>query len=211
MIGAGDTPLLREAGKVARSAGRGVESRDASMKVCGGARAIRLTVEAAGHTPSGAPRHLPQQSRGRKSPTARTSGSILLQFALAPLAAAVLCTAVAAQEPPLAPTLSPGWQFAEQGGAAIYAGVCAACHQSDAKGATGAGAYPALASNPELASADDLLRILLRGLRGMPPVGGMMSDQQVADVANYVRTHFGNDYRDALSAADVRAARPAQR
>ena len=36
----------------------------------------------------------------------------------------------------------------------------------------------------------------------------MMSDQQVADVINYVRTHFGNDYRDTVSAAAVKAARP---
>ncbi len=28
----------------------------------------------------------------------------------------------------------------------------------------------------------------------MPPVGSMMSDEQVADVVNYVRTHFGNSY-----------------
>jgi mono/diheme cytochrome c family protein len=40
------------------------------------------------------------------------------------------------------------------------------------------------------------------------PLGGMMSDDQVADVVNYVRSHFGNDYRDAVSAATVRAARP---
>ena len=42
----------------------------------------------------------------------------------------------------------------------------------------------------------------------MPPVGQMMSDQQAADVINYVRTHFGNEYRDEVSAADVKAARP---
>ena len=29
----------------------------------------------------------------------------------------------------------------------------------------------------------------------MPPVGDMMSDAQVADVVNYVRTHFGNATR----------------
>ena len=34
-----------------------------------------------------------------------------------------------------------------------------------------------------------------------------MSDAQVADVINYVRTHFGNSYTDAVSAADVAAAR----
>ena len=42
----------------------------------------------------------------------------------------------------------------------------------------------------------------------MPPVGQMMSDQQAADVINYVRTHFGNSYSDAISAADIKAARP---
>ena len=47
----------------------------------------------------------------------------------------------------------------------------------------------------------------LDGLRGMPPLGRMMSDEQVADVVNYVRTHFGNSYADPLSAAEVAAAR----
>jgi mono/diheme cytochrome c family protein len=41
----------------------------------------------------------------------------------------------------------------------------------------------------------------------MPPLGSMMSDVQVADVVNYVRTHFGNAYPGAVSAADVAAAR----
>jgi mono/diheme cytochrome c family protein len=49
--------------------------------------------------------------------------------------------------------------------------------------------------------------VLLDGLRDMPPIGGMMSDAQVADIVNYVRTHFGNAYPDALSPADVAAAR----
>jgi mono/diheme cytochrome c family protein len=35
----------------------------------------------------------------------------------------------------------------------------------------------------------------------------MMSDAQVADVVHYVRTHFGNSYLYAVSAADVAAAR----
>ena len=70
--------------------------------------------------------------------------------------------------------MSPGWRFAEQGGVAIYVNVCAACHQPDAKGAEGAGAYPALAGNPELASGDYVLRVVLNGLRGMPPVGGIL-------------------------------------
>ena len=42
----------------------------------------------------------------------------------------------------------------------------------------------------------------------MPPVGAMMSDAQVAAVVNYVRTHFGNAYRDTVSANDVKRVRP---
>jgi mono/diheme cytochrome c family protein len=112
-----------------------------------------------------------------------------------------------ADEAPRSAAMSRGWEFSEQGGAALFSNVCAACHQPDAKGAIGAGAYPPLAADPNLASTDFLLSALLQGLRGMPPVGRMMTDEQVADVANYVRTHFGNDYAPAISAADVSAAR----
>jgi mono/diheme cytochrome c family protein len=120
----------------------------------------------------------------------------------------LLGIAASAQAPPSAnPSLSSGWLFSEQGGAALYANVCAACHQPDAMGASGAGAYPSLAGNEKLASADYLETVLLHGLRGMPPVGRMMSDEQAADVINYVRTHFGNNYDDMVSAADIKAAR----
>jgi mono/diheme cytochrome c family protein len=34
-----------------------------------------------------------------------------------------------------------------------------------------------------------------------------MSDEQVADVVNYLRTHFGNAYAGVVTAADVSAAR----
>ena len=103
--------------------------------------------------------------------------------------------------------MSRGWEFAERGGADLFNNVCAACHQPDAKGAIGAAAYPPLAANTKLASTDFLLGVLLGGLRGMPPVGSMMSDEQVADVVNYVRTHFGNSYGGAVSAAEVATAR----
>jgi mono/diheme cytochrome c family protein len=51
------------------------------------------------------------------------------------------------------------------------------------------------------------MRVMLKGQKGMPPVGQMMSDQQIADVINYVRTHFGNAYDDGVSSADGEAAR----
>jgi mono/diheme cytochrome c family protein len=115
--------------------------------------------------------------------------------------------ALADDAPVKSAAMSRGWEFAEQGGADLFRNVCAACHQPDAKGAVGAAAYPPLANDAELASTDFMLSVLLRGLKGMPPVGDMMSDAQVADVINYVRTHFGNSYPGAVSAADVSAAR----
>lgn len=103
--------------------------------------------------------------------------------------------------------MSHGWTFAEQGGADLYTHVCAACHQPDGKGAVGAGAYPPLANDRKLASSAFVLNVLMRGLDGMPPLGEMMSDAQVVDVVNYVRTHFGNMDPDPVSTADVAAAR----
>jgi mono/diheme cytochrome c family protein len=103
--------------------------------------------------------------------------------------------------------MSRGWTFSEQGGERLFANVCAGCHQTDARGATGAAAYPSLADDAKLGAPEFVLGVLLGGLKAMPPVGEMMSDSQVADVANYVRTHFDNRFAGDLSAADVAAAR----
>jgi mono/diheme cytochrome c family protein len=104
-------------------------------------------------------------------------------------------------------TFSPGFTFAEPGGEELYANVCQACHMPDGKGAIGAGAYPSLAGDKKLEAAGYPLAIVVNGQRGMPPVGELMNDDQVAAVVNYVRTHFGNNYQDAVTAADVKAVR----
>jgi mono/diheme cytochrome c family protein len=49
--------------------------------------------------------------------------------------------------------------------------------------------------------------LVVNGQRAMPPFGAMMSDDQVAAVVNYLRTHFDNHYQDAVTAADVQAVR----
>jgi mono/diheme cytochrome c family protein len=102
---------------------------------------------------------------------------------------------------------SPGFAFAEHGGEELYANVCQACHMPDGKGAIGAGAYPSLAGNKNLEAAGYPLAIVVNGQRGMPPVGQFMNDDQVAAVVNYVGTHFGNNYQDAVTAADVKVVR----
>ena len=102
--------------------------------------------------------------------------------------------------------VTPG-KFSEPSGEKMYKRVCAGCHMPDAKGAKGAGMYPALAGDQNLASGDYAVYVVLKGLHGMPAVGRMMTDQQVADVVNYVRTSFGNRYKDRVTAAQVKEVR----
>jgi mono/diheme cytochrome c family protein len=112
-----------------------------------------------------------------------------------------------ASPPASKPTLSTGFRFAEMTGEELFANVCQACHMSDAKGAAGAGAYPSLAGDKNLEPSGYPVEVVVNGQRGMPRLGVMMSDDQIAAVVNYVRTHFGNNYRDAVTAEDVRAVR----
>ncbi|HZQ40304.1 MAG TPA: cytochrome c [Rhizomicrobium sp.] len=101
-----------------------------------------------------------------------------------------------------------GRGFTEQGGEALYKNICQGCHMPNAQGGVGAGMYPALAKNPKLEVAGYPISVVVNGQKAMPAFGPMLSDQQIADVINYVRTHFGNNYKDAVKPADVKAARP---
>jgi mono/diheme cytochrome c family protein len=109
--------------------------------------------------------------------------------------------------PSAEPAPNPAERFSEQSGAALYASVCQDCHMADGKGAIGAGRYSALAANPKLEVAGYPLMLVLHGQGGMPPVGKMMSNAQVAMVVNYVRTHFGNAYGDTVKPEDAAALR----
>ncbi len=94
-------------------------------------------------------------------------------------------------------------------GEAIYKGVCQGCHMPDAKGAAGAGAYPALAANPKLKAAAYPLLVVTRGQRAMPEFGSALTDAQIAEVVGYIRANF-NAYKDPVAAADVAKFRPAK-
>lgn len=118
----------------------------------------------------------------------------------------VVFAAVASADPP-APTLSRGRLFGEQTGEALFANACQACHMSNAEGAVGAGRYPALARNANLATAGYVIDVVLHGYKAMPPIGRLMTDDQVAAVINYVRTHFGNNYTDVVAVSDVKDVR----
>ena len=78
---------------------------------------------------------------------------------------------------------------------------------SDGKGAAGAGTYPSLAGNRNLEASGYPIGVVVNGQRGMPSFGSMMSNDQIAAVVNYVRTHFDNSYRDEVTADDVKAVR----
>lgn len=110
--------------------------------------------------------------------------------------------------PPFSPRVSVFFSpFVHRDGPTLFRAVCQGCHMPDAKGATGAGSYPALAANPKLASAVYPAMTVLKGRHGMPAFGNYLDDAQVAEVVNYVRTHFDNHYDDALTAGDVKKLR----
>jgi mono/diheme cytochrome c family protein len=118
----------------------------------------------------------------------------------------LMLSGVAGAEPP-APTFSPGWRFGPTTGEALFANACQACHMGNAQGADGAGRYPALANNAKLATAGYVLLVVLHGHKAMPAFDDLMTDEQVAAVVNYVRSHFGNNYSDPVAPADVNAVR----
>jgi mono/diheme cytochrome c family protein len=105
------------------------------------------------------------------------------------------------------PTFGDPSRFTEQGGAAIYRSVCAGCHMADGRGAAGAGTYPALAGDARLAESGYPIAMVLRGQKAMPRFGWGLTDEQVAAVVGYVRTHFGNRFAVAVKAIDVAAQR----
>src|SRR5260370_1283619 len=138
-------------------------------------------------------------------PNLRTAFALTVSAALLllPLVAYPQATGPSASEP----ALSQGFRFSENSGEELFASVCRGYHMSDGKGATGAGTYPSLADNRNLEAGGYPVAVVVNGQRGMPSFGAMMSDDQVAAVVNYLRTHFGNHFQDAVTAEDVKTVR----
>ncbi len=115
------------------------------------------------------------------------------------------------------PAVTPPPQPDMTAGAAIYAHACIACHEADGSGAPRI--YPPLPGNANLQSADPLstLRIMLDGAQtvttprapntgSMPAYDEKLSDQEIADVATYIRNSWGNA-APAVTPAQVAKAR----
>jgi mono/diheme cytochrome c family protein len=125
-----------------------------------------------------------------------------------------LGSTVAAADTPTPVNLSPAPAVAGTSGADLYSHICQGCHMPGGLGAVGAGHYPKLAGDPTLTSWQYVATTVLGGRNGMPSFGvrangeeifgaATLSDQEVADVVNYVRSHFGNKYKDKVTVSQV--------
>jgi mono/diheme cytochrome c family protein len=94
-------------------------------------------------------------------------------------------------------------------GAKLYMGYCSGCHQATGTGI--AGAFPPLAGNAAIIASDpgNVLQAVLLGVPAqfnygpMPSSAAQLNDQQIADIANYVRSSWGNTAPPSATAATV--------
>ncbi|MEQ1512837.1 MAG: cytochrome D1 domain-containing protein [Lysobacteraceae bacterium] len=107
-----------------------------------------------------------------------------------------------------------------EAGEAAYLANCAACHQPDGKGLTGA--FPPLADSDYIRSVpkDRLVDVVLKGFSGKIKVNGVdydgvmpalnhLSDTDIANVLSYVTNSWGNA-GVSVAAADITARRGTQ-
>jgi mono/diheme cytochrome c family protein/glucose/arabinose dehydrogenase len=98
--------------------------------------------------------------------------------------------------------LTAGEQQRFAAGREVYQSLCAACHQPDGRGRDNV-APSLIGSDFALATAGVPARIVLNGKEGttglMPPLGTVLSDDQIAAVLTYIRREWGH----AASAVDV--------
>jgi mono/diheme cytochrome c family protein len=103
-------------------------------------------------------------------------------------------------------------------GQQLYTRICVSCHMPNGQGL--AGINPPLAGSEWLTKDSSVpIRIVLHGLMGeievagskyngvMSPWGSQMSDQEVANVLNYVRSSWGNKSDVELTAEMVKEQR----
>ena len=91
-------------------------------------------------------------------------------------------------------------QTSIKNGQAVYETYCISCHMEDGNGVPSA--FPSLVKTGNLTDKNRLVKIVLQGMRGPIMVKGekydaemasiAISDQEVADVINYIRNTWGN-------------------
>jgi len=118
------------------------------------------------------------------------------------------------------PSVTPPPPAQMAAGEKLYKSACIACHEADGSGAPRI--YPPLPGNANLQSADasSALRVILDGAESvttprapnkgsMPAYAAKMTDQEIADVTNYIRNAWGNA-APLVTAAQVAKARKAR-
>ncbi len=118
------------------------------------------------------------------------------------------------------PKLSSSEQKRYDSGKNRYQTLCVACHQLTGQGL--AGLAPPLAGSEWVEGPEGrLARIILHGVRGeitaagvtfnveMPPLGGALDDEAIADIMTYVRNEWGNR-ASVIETAAVKAIRAAE-
>ncbi len=87
-------------------------------------------------------------------------------------------------------------------GETVYVRYCAACHQADGKGISGA--FPAIAGSPLVNGAvEGQLDRVLNGGVGMPPFGEQLTPVEAAAVVTFQRNAFGNNMGDQVQPIDI--------
>lgn len=94
-------------------------------------------------------------------------------------------------------------------GAAIFTTNCSSCHKDDGKGAQGVAASLVKSGTVIGRSPHNVIRVLLQGIAPndeygvMPSFKEQLSNEEIALVANYVRTAWGNEGIPSVNAAMV--------
>jgi mono/diheme cytochrome c family protein len=100
-----------------------------------------------------------------------------------------------------------------QHGASVYLSYCSGCHQGDGRGVPGK--YPPLAANPVVIAPDpsNVFKVILEGIPqqgsyvAMPGFAAQLSNQQIADLVNYLRASWGNNAPANASVAQIAGLR----
>ena len=91
-------------------------------------------------------------------------------------------------------------------GESVFADNCAVCHGEKGEGNVG----PKLDGNDWIAERSNIINQVLFGAtdHGMPPFKDVLTDDQIAAVATYVRNSWSNSYGPVLpqSVASIRSA-----
>jgi mono/diheme cytochrome c family protein/glucose/arabinose dehydrogenase len=95
---------------------------------------------------------------------------------------------------PAIPALTAQQQQRFEAGREVYRNICQGCHGPDGQGIGAIGA-PLVGSTLVFAAPGIPARVVLNGKEGevglMPPIGGTLSDDQIAGVLTYIRREWG--------------------